>query len=82
VDCPEIVKVYNKYMGRVNLLDSIMGQNKIKIRSNKWYVRLFYHLLYMSIVNAWLLYKRTETGKANPKETLKLSKFRSEVAKY
>jgi len=73
VDCPEIVKVYNKHMGGVDLLDSIMGRNKIKIRSKKWYFRLFYHLLDMSIVNAWLLYKRVETGKTNPKETLKLS---------
>jgi hypothetical protein len=58
VDCPEIVKVYNKHMGRVDLLDGIMGRNKIKITSNKWYFRLFYHLLDMSIVNAWLLYKK------------------------
>jgi hypothetical protein len=75
VDCPEIVKAYNKHMGGVDLLDSIMGRNKIKIRSKKWYFRLFYHLLDMSIVNAWLLYKSVETGKTNPKETLKLSKF-------
>lgn len=58
IDCPNIVKEYNGTMGGVDLLDSFIGRNKIKIRSKKWYIRLFYHLLDLTITNAWILYKR------------------------
>lgn len=56
--CPNIVKVYNKHMGGVDLLDSLLGRYKIKMRTKKWYMRLFYHLLDVTIVNSWLLHKR------------------------
>lgn len=45
VDCPNLVKQYNKHMGGLDLLDSLLGGHKIKIRSGKWYFRIFYHLL-------------------------------------
>lgn len=71
VDCPNIVSEYNKFMGGVDLLDSFIGRNKIKIRSKKWYMRLFYHLVDTALVNAWLLYKRAELQKGNNvKDTL------------
>jgi hypothetical protein len=35
VDCPEIIKAYNKRMGTVDLLDSTLGWNKIKMRPKK-----------------------------------------------
>lgn len=58
VDCPHIIKEYNRHMGGVDLLDSHIGRYKIKIKSRKWYIRLFYHLLDMTVVNSWILYKR------------------------
>lgn len=45
IDCPNIIKEYNGCMGGVDLLDSFIGRTKIKIRSKKWYMRIFYHLL-------------------------------------
>lgn len=33
--CPNIVKVYNKHMGVVDLLDSLQGRYKIKMRTKK-----------------------------------------------
>lgn len=53
IDCPSVIKVYNKHMGGVDLLDSLLGRHKIKMRSRKWYMRLFYHLLDMTVVNSW-----------------------------
>jgi len=58
VDCPHSIKEYNRHMGGVDLLDSHIGRYKIKIKSRKWYIRLFYHLLDMTVVNSWILYKR------------------------
>lgn len=80
VDCPNVIKMYNKHMGGVDLLDSIMGRHKIGIRSKKWYFRLFYHLLDLSIVNAWLLYRRVEGDKGVSIRTMTLGDFRIELA--
>lgn len=76
VECPKVVQVYNKHMGGVDLLDSIIGRYRIAMRSKKWYFKLFYHFLDMSLVNAWLLYRRAYENEA----TIPLAKFRQEVA--
>jgi hypothetical protein len=65
VDSTGIIKICNKHMGGADLLVSIMGRNKMKMRHKGWYFRLCYHLFAMSMVNACLLCRR----KANPKET-------------
>ncbi|XP_047105102.1 piggyBac transposable element-derived protein 2-like [Schistocerca piceifrons] len=79
IPCPQIIKLYNKHMGGVDLLDSIMGRHKILVKSRKWYIRLFYHLLDMGVVNSWLLYRRVAETKGI-RRTMKLSEFRMEIA--
>lgn len=76
VSCPAVVKQYNRHMGGVDLLDSLIGRYKIKIRSRKWYIRLFYHLLDITVINAWLLMRRV--NKDMP--VMKLADFRIELA--
>lgn len=78
IPCPAVVKQYNRHMGGVDLLDSIIGRYKISMRSKKWYMRLFYHLLDISIINAWLLYRRNNAGAQN---LMKLADFRIDLAK-
>ena len=51
ISCPGIVTIYNKHMGGVDLLDSLLGYYRNKIRSKKWYHLIFFHLLDMSIIN-------------------------------
>lgn len=58
IQCSNIIKEYNKYMGGVDLLYSLIGRYKIRMRSRKWYMRLWYHLLDVSVVNSWILYRR------------------------
>ena len=58
ISCPGIVTIYNKHMGRVGLLDSLLGYYRNKIRSKKWYHWIFFHLLDMSIINAWILWQK------------------------
>lgn len=76
IDCPNIIKEYNSCMGGVDLLDSLIGRNKIKIRSKKWYMRIFYHLLDVTITNAWILYKRANAQRATEEKLLTLADFR------
>lgn len=58
-----------------------MGIYKIRLRSKRWQVRLFYHYLDMTMVNAWLLYKRVYKYKNyNPKVLMASADFRLQVA--
>ncbi|CAG5013226.1 unnamed protein product [Parnassius apollo] len=57
INCPYIIKEYNAHMGGVDLMDSFIGRYRISMRSRKWYLRIFYHLLDMTVLNSWLTYK-------------------------
>lgn len=57
---PNIIKLYNKKMGGVDLFDKMRGLYRIQIRSKKWYWPLFRFCLNGSIVNLWLLFRNTE----------------------
>lgn len=58
IERPDIVSVYNKHMGGVDLQDSLIGLYPIKLKSKKWYMRIFCHMIDVVIVNAWLLSRR------------------------
>ncbi|CAI5644706.1 unnamed protein product [Oreochromis niloticus] len=62
VPCPAVVQEYNKNMGGVDLLDSLIALYRNKVRSKKWYHRLVFHFLDMIIVTTWLLYRRDCEG--------------------
>ncbi|XP_065668111.1 piggyBac transposable element-derived protein 3-like [Hydra vulgaris] len=73
ISCPGVVTIYNKHMGRVDLLDSLLGYYRNKIRSKKWYHRIFFHLIDMSLINARIFWQ-----KRNP--STPLVKFKLAVA--
>lgn len=81
IDCPKIVKEYNAHMGDVDLMDSFLGRYRIKVKTRKWYIRIFYHLLDVAIINSWVLYKSVETKKGlEPRKLMNLAEFRTELA--
>ncbi|CAG4957184.1 unnamed protein product [Parnassius apollo] len=80
IDRPNIVGEYNRHMGGVDLIDSIMGCYKIRLRSKRWQVRMFHHLLDLSMANAWLLYKRIHKAKGLQEKHLNSADFRLQVA--
>lgn len=53
-------------MGRADLLDSLIGRYKVRIRSRKLYMRHFYQLIDTSVVKSWLLYNRTKSQLGKP----------------
>lgn len=79
VNCPAIIKDYNRHMGGVDLLDSLIGRYKIRMRTKKWYMRIWYHLIDVTVVNAWLLYRRVEVLN-DRKPTMSLFDFRLNVS--
>lgn len=79
IDRPNVVGEYNRHMGGVDLIDSIMGRYKIKLRSKRWQVRMFYHFLDLAMSNAWLLYKRVHKTKSTNEPLLSSADFREEI---
>lgn len=79
VPAPNIVKKYNHNMGGVDLADMLISLYRTPLKSRRWYLALFGQLLDMSVVNAWLLYRRDTClhGKGKHKP---LCEFRSEIA--
>ena len=45
VKCPNVVKLYNKAMGGVDKMDSLIGFHRIFFKTKKWYRRIFWHLV-------------------------------------
>ena len=46
-------------MGGRDLLDSLLSLYRIQIRSKKWYHKLFFHFLDVTVVQSWLVYCRS-----------------------
>ena len=81
VNCPDIVRVYNKSMGGVDKADFLISLYRTSIKSKKYYMRLIYHMLDMVMVNSWLLYKRDVSLLKLPrKDTLGLGEFKLKAA--
>lgn len=73
VDCPQLVKHYNRHMGGVDLADMLISLYRTPFKSRRWYTGIFAQLLDMCINNGWLLYRRD----GRPNKSLK--EFRLEL---
>ncbi|XP_045445825.1 piggyBac transposable element-derived protein 2-like [Melitaea cinxia] len=79
IDRPHIVGEYNRHMGGVDLIDSIMGRYKILTRSKRWQVRMFYHFLDLTMANSWLLYRRVRQAKNCSDKQMSSADFRLDI---
>ena len=71
---PKVVHEYNQHMGGVDQSDQLLMYYGYSHRQVKWWKRVFFHLLDLSIVNASVLYNIVNT------EQLTQLEFRVEVA--
>lgn len=79
VDCPHIVKLYNKHMGGVDLADMLIALYRTPYKSRKWYLAIFVQMIDICMNNAWLLYRK-DCKRNNMKTTMPLKAFRFEVS--
>jgi len=56
---PTVVCDYNKHMGYVDLADQLKSYYEIDRKSKRWYLRIFWHLLNVAVVNAFLIHQAT-----------------------
>lgn len=55
---PKIFDNYNKGMGGVDKLDGLVAVYRTRMRQRKWWWPIFSYLFDVSIVNAWLLFRK------------------------
>lgn len=78
---PFIVKDYNTHMGGVDLHDQLMAYYRMSFRSKKYYQRLIFHMIDMTVINSWLLYKREARHLEIPKrKEMSLCEFKLKIA--
>jgi hypothetical protein len=65
VACPNLICFYNKYMGGVDISDQKVGVYDFDRHLKKWWKKVFYKLLMLSVVNGWVLF--TEITRKNAK---------------
>lgn len=57
LDCPATTQMYNSSMGGADLLDKMYFSYRFALRSKRWYMYLFWHIIKIIGVNAWFLHK-------------------------
>ncbi|MFV0329690.1 MAG: hypothetical protein ACK5KL_07705 [Dysgonomonas sp.] len=83
VPCPNIIQLYDKCMGGVDLVDGLISLYRNPIKSKKYYHRLILHMIDMVIVNSWMLYRRDASNLHLPRSEisqLAIFKLRAAVA--
>lgn len=60
---PHVIAEYNQHMGGVDLNDMLVFLYRMDMGTKKYYFRIFYRLIDVCIVNAWLLYRKVMTKK-------------------
>ena len=56
IPCPQIVQQYNKIMRNVDLMDILLSLYRIPFKTMRWYQKIFWHLIDMTKINAWVLH--------------------------
>merc|ERR1712121_419338 len=81
VPTPSVIASYNKCMGGVDKMDSLIGRFPNRIKVQRWHMRVFLYLIDFIAANAWLLY-RLEYPKQYPndKKCLSLYDFKRSVS--
>ncbi|RVE43957.1 hypothetical protein evm_011389 [Chilo suppressalis] len=60
IDCPAIIKMYNKYMSEIDRFDDYVNSMRVSLRGKKWWFPLFAFGLDAACQNAWLIRRQSE----------------------
>lgn len=55
---PFAIQEYNKFMDGVDMMDRMIGHYPHGFKNKKWYLRVFFHLLNVAVVNSWIIYRK------------------------
>ena len=69
VNCPNDIKLYNRKMVGVDLMDQLKSAYQLDRRSKfQFYLRLFFDLIDVAVVNAFIVYEKLENEDQTHKE--------------
>ena len=71
VPCPRTVYKYNKKLEGVDLAVMLVSLYRIQVKTRRWYIKVFWYLVDICKVNAWLLYRRHCQQKGLPARQIK-----------
>ncbi|XP_003727691.1 piggyBac transposable element-derived protein 4-like [Strongylocentrotus purpuratus] len=74
IERPDIVGLYNKHMGGVDLADKKIACYKRQTKSLKWYHKVIWYMLDIAVLNACILYNKSHNTK------VKLRDFRERLS--
>lgn len=66
-------------MGGIDKINAMNGRYKNKMKTKKWYMRLFYHLMDIAVCSSWFLYSRVAKENGQNK-IVGLADFKEELA--
>lgn len=75
VQCPQIVRQYNRHTGGVDLSDMLISLYKTPFKSRRWYLAIFAQTFDIYMNNAWLSYRQKHSGNVKSKKPLKAFKY-------
>lgn len=78
ITCPQLIKDYNIHMGYVDKADQLKSTYEIDRKSRKWWHRIFFHFLDVTVVNSYILFSLGDDE--NKKNALTLKEFRLHLA--
>jgi len=81
VNKPLSVLKYNENMGAIDKTDMLLSSIECVRKTIKWYKKLFFHLIDLSLLNAYSSYK-TVTGKHLPLASYQFQLIREILTKY
>ena len=83
---PQAINNYNQYMNAVDRSDQLLTANNVRRKCYRWWKTLFFHLIDMSIVNAFILFKEYQAkfpDNEDPKRpaSYTMAEFREEIVR-
>ena len=75
IDCPDVIREYNKHMGGTDRQDKNIAKYRISFRGKKWYWSIFTWFVDIAIQNCWVLHKKCEGN-------LRLFDFKEHIALF
>ena len=65
---PETITFYNKTKYGVDVVDQMARKYSVKAGSFRWPLQVFFNILDLTVINAWILYKECTRSKISRKE--------------
>ena len=82
ISCPKAVATYNRIMGGVDKFDQLRERYAIGRRSVKWWHRIFYYLIDLAIVNAFVMSKLSKRTGSHDQLTFRIRLARQLIGNF